>query len=171
MLEMDSSSTFEPSLLQVYKENHHILKRFAIRLTGCNFNAEDIVQDTFFRLPSATKTTLSAKEKLSYIFQIVRNLSIDHHRKKALIKRNFSNKETDVAIENTSPEVKHTDTSTLNQIDAALAELPARTRYVFEQHRIHGVAQKNIAIELGVSNTLVNFMVRDALAHCCKALE
>jgi RNA polymerase sigma-70 factor (ECF subfamily) len=171
MLEMDSTCTYEPSLLEVYKENHHILKRFAVRLTGCNSHAEDIVQEAFFRLPSTHKMTSSPKAKLSYIFQIVRNLSIDHHRKQTLINKNFSFSEADIAIENTSPEVKHTDTSKLNQIDIALAELPARTRYVFEQHRIHGVAQKDIAKELGVSNTLVNFMVRDALAHCCKTLK
>jgi RNA polymerase sigma-70 factor (ECF subfamily) len=63
------------------------------------------------------------------------------------------------------------DNRTLKQIDIALAKLPARTRYVFEQHRIHGVSQKQIAKELGVSNTLVNFMVRDALLHCCKEID
>ncbi|NQZ21701.1 MAG: RNA polymerase factor sigma-70 [Colwellia sp.] len=171
MLETDCISTYEPSLLQVYKKNSHILRKFAIRLTGCNSYAEDIVQEAFFRLPSSPKMPLSPKAKLSYIFQIVRNLSIDHHRKQSLIKKNICFKEADVAIDNASPEVKYSDTSTLNQIDIALAELPARTRYVFEQHRVHGVAQKDIARELNVSNTLVNFMVRDALAHCCKALE
>jgi RNA polymerase sigma factor (sigma-70 family) len=171
MQETDSTCTDTPSLLQVYEDNLHILKRFAIRLTGCNFHAEDIVQETFFRLPKSTKITSPPKAQLSYIFQIVRNLSIDHHRKQTLINKNFYFKEVDVAIENISPETKHNDTRVLNQIDIALAGLPARTRYVFEQHRIHGVAQKNIAKELGVSNTLVSFMVRDALTHCCKTLE
>lgn len=34
-------------------------------------------------------------------------------------------------------------------------------------YRLHGVPQKDIAKELGVSPTLVNFMIRDAL-HCRK---
>ena len=171
MLETDCVSTYKPSLLQVYKNNAHILRKFAVRLTGCNSYAEDIVQEAFFRLPSSPKITSSPKAQLSYIFQIVRNLSIDHHRKQTLIKKNICFKEADVAIESTSPEANHTDTRILNQIDLALSELPDRTRYVFEQHRIHGVAQKDIAKELGVSNTLVNFMVRDALAHCSKVLD
>lgn len=171
MLGAESTVTYQPSLLQVYEENRHILLRFAIRLTGCGAHAEDIVQDTFFRLPSAPKITSSPKAQLSYIYQIVRNLSVDHHRKQTLIHKHFSFKEADAAIEGASSEATHSDTQTLNQIDLALAELPARTRYVFEQHRIHGVAQKDIAKELGVSNTLVNFMVRDALAHCCKTVD
>jgi RNA polymerase sigma-70 factor (ECF subfamily) len=35
-------------------------------------------------------------------------------------------------------------------------------------YRLHGVPQKDIAKELGVSPTLVNFMIRDALLHCRK---
>ena len=50
----------------------------------------------------------------------------------------------------------------------ALTELPQRTRYAFEMYRLHGVPQKDIAKELGVSPTLVNFMIRDALVHCRK---
>ena len=36
----------------------------------------------------------------------------------------------------------------------------------FEMHRIDGVPQRDIASELRVSPTLVNFMVRDAHNHC-----
>jgi DNA-directed RNA polymerase specialized sigma24 family protein len=56
----------------------------------------------------------------------------------------------------------------LNLVSSALSELPERTRYAFERHRVYGLAQKEVAKELGVSNTLVNFMIRDALAHCRK---
>ena len=56
----------------------------------------------------------------------------------------------------------------LEHIAEALGELPQRTRYAFEMYRLHGVPQKDIAKELGVSPTLVNFMIRDALIHCRK---
>ncbi|NRA52923.1 MAG: sigma-70 family RNA polymerase sigma factor [Gammaproteobacteria bacterium] len=170
MLETDTTCTYETPLLQVYEKNILNLTRFAVRLTGCYSYAEDIVQETFFRLPSTPKATSSPKAQLSYIFQIVRNLSIDHHRKQTLINKTFVFKEADVAIDKSSPEVIHNDSQALSQLDVALAQLPARTRYVFEQHRIYGVAQKDIALELGVSKTLVNFMVRDALSHCCKSM-
>ncbi|WP_301287626.1 sigma factor-like helix-turn-helix DNA-binding protein, partial [Pseudomonas aeruginosa] len=67
-----------------------------------------------------------------------------------------------------SPETSHINYATLEHIADALTELPKRTRYAFEMYRLHGVPQKDIAKELGVSPTLVNFMIRDALVHCRK---
>jgi RNA polymerase sigma-70 factor (ECF subfamily) len=71
-------------------------------------------------------------------------------------------------IQGASPETSHINFSTLEHIADALTELPSRTRYAFEMYRLHGVPQKDIAKELGVSPTLVNFMIRDALVHCRK---
>ena len=73
-----------------------------------------------------------------------------------------------VVIQGASPETSHINFSTLEHIADALTELPSRTRYAFEMYRLHGVPQKDIAKELGVSPTLVNFMIRDALVHCRK---
>ena len=71
-----------------------------------------------------------------------------------------------VVIHGASPETSLINFSTLEHIAVALTELPSRTRYAFEMYRLHGVQQKDIAKELGVSPTLVNFMIRDALIHC-----
>ena len=73
-----------------------------------------------------------------------------------------------MVIQGASPETSHINFSTLEHIADALTELPSRTRYAFEMYRLHGVPQKDIAKELGVSPTLVNFMIRDALVHCRK---
>lgn len=114
--------------------------------------------------------TSSIKAQLSYLFQIVRNLAIDHYRKQAL-EQKYSGPEEEglnVVIQGASPETSHINFSTLEHIADALTELPSRTRYAFEMYRLHGVPQKDIAKELGVSPTLVNFMIRDALVHCRK---
>ena len=159
------------SLLQLYADNRTSLTRFAISLTRSHSDAEDIVQDTFFKLSSVSSVAPSPKAQLNYLFQIVRNLSVDHYRKQSRIRKHHNASDVDAAISNSSPETNYSDTQTLNQIDTALAELPERTRYAFERHRIHGISQKEIASELGVSNTLVNFMIRDALLHCNKSVN
>lgn len=76
-----------------------------------------------------------------------------------------------IATPSASPEIEHEDRQTLEAISSALQTLPERTRYAFEMYRLHGRTQKEIAEELGVSPTLVNFMVRDALIHCRKTLK
>ncbi|MFK4751777.1 sigma-70 family RNA polymerase sigma factor [Oceanobacter antarcticus] len=172
MLDASTHGTSAAPWTEVYTENLPILLRFAYKLTGCNHYAEDMVQDAFFRLTSAPPPTSSkissSRDQLNYLFQIIRNLSIDHFRKQALIHKHIS---SDVAPEEVksddiSPQKICEDRQALERLTIVLAELPDRTRYVFEQHRIYGIPQKDIARELGVSPTLVNFMIRDALIHC-----
>ena len=160
-------------LLQVFVDNQVLLVKIAARIVGCRSRAEDVVQDAFFRLRSAPQVTLSFKAQLSYLFQIVRNLAIDHYRKQAL-EQKYTGPEAEglnVVIQGASPENSHMNFSSLEKIADALGELPARTRYAFEMYRLHGVPQKDIAKELGVSPTLVNFMIRDALIHCRKVSD
>ena len=170
MTEQVSTSKCDSPLLQAFVDNRLILVKIAARITGCRSRAEDVVQDAFFRLQSAPPITSSIKAQLSYLFQIVRNLAIDHYRKQAL-EQKYSGPEEEglnVVIQGASPEISHINFSTLENIADALTELPSRTRYAFEMYRLHGVPQKDIAKELGVSPTLVNFMIRDALVHCRK---
>ncbi|MCU1739482.1 MULTISPECIES: RNA polymerase factor sigma-70 [Pseudomonas] len=170
MMEHVSTSKCDSPLLQAFVDNRLILVKIAARITGCRSRAEDVVQDAFFRLQSAPQITSSFKAQLSYLFQIVRNLAIDHYRKQALELR-YSGPEEEglnVVIQGASPENSHINFRALENIADALGELPQRTRYAFEMYRLHGVPQKDIAKELGVSPTLVNFMIRDALVHCRK---
>ncbi|MCP1616691.1 RNA polymerase sigma-70 factor (ECF subfamily) [Pseudomonas sp. SLBN-26] len=171
MTDQLSTSRLDSPLLQVFIDNRSILVKIAMRVTGCRTRAEDVVQDAFFRLQSAPRITSSIKAQLSYLFQIVRNLAIDHYRKQALEQRYAGTEEEGlnvVVMQGASPETSHINYATLEHIADALGELPARTRYAFEMYRLHGVPQKDIAKELGVSPTLVNFMIRDALVHCRK---
>ncbi|MCY1390267.1 putative RNA polymerase sigma factor FecI [compost metagenome] len=157
-------------LLQAFIDNRILLVKIASRITGCRSRAEDVVQDAFFRLHAAPQITSSFKAQLSYLFQIVRNLAIDHYRKQALELRHSGSEEEglNVAIHGGSPETAHINFTMLEHIADTLTELPSRTRYAFEMYRLQGVPQKDIAKELGVSPTLVNFMIRDALVHCRK---
>ncbi|GLK61129.1 hypothetical protein GCM10017624_32920 [Azotobacter vinelandii] len=114
------------------------------------------------------------KTYLSCIFRIVRNLVIDHHREQTFKQRHSGNEEEALSAaqqEDVSPESLQPRQEKLERITEALSQLPERTRYAFEMHRVHGKQQKEIARELGVSPTQVNVMIRDALVHCRKALE
>ncbi|MGO7888685.1 sigma factor-like helix-turn-helix DNA-binding protein, partial [Rhizobium ruizarguesonis] len=54
----------------------------------------------------------------------------------------------------------------LRNVLASLEALPKRTNDAFIRHRLNGVPQKDIEAELGVSRTLVNFMIKEAEEHC-----
>jgi RNA polymerase sigma-70 factor (ECF subfamily) len=162
-----------PSLLQTLISNRANLIKTAARITGCHSRAEDVVQDAYIRVSSMTSDTLPFNARLNYIFRIVRNLAIDHYRKQSMEQRYFVNDEQNLnaAPQVSNPESINVDRQTLGKVDRALAQLPERTRYAFVMYRVHGKPQKDIAVELGVSPTLVNFMIRDALVHCKNFVE
>lgn len=162
------ASNCNSPLLQAFVDNRSILVKIAARITGCRSRAEDVVQDAFFRVNAAPQITSSIKAQLSYLFQIVRNLAIDHYRKQAVELRYSGTEEEgmNVVVANASPEHTHINLAALEHIADVLNELPERTRCAFEMYRLHGVPQKDIAKAFGVSPTLVNFMIRDALTHC-----
>lgn len=160
--------------IQSFIDHRSTLIKVAAGITGCRSKAEDVVQDAFFRLESAHMPNLSIKAQLSYMFRTVRNLAIDYYRKQAFEQRHRGSEEEGLTIEQqegASPESLHQCQETLELIAEALEQLPERTRYAFEMYRIHGRQQRDIARELGVSPTLVNFMIRDALVHCRKCVE
>ena len=37
--------------------------------------------------------------------------------------------------------------------------------------RVEGLTQREVALAIGVSPTLINFMLKDALAHCRGSLD
>jgi RNA polymerase sigma-70 factor (ECF subfamily) len=162
-----------PSLLQTLIYNRANLIKTAARITGCHSRAEDVVQDAYIRVSSMTSDTLPFNARLNYIFRIVRNLAIDHYRKQSMEQRYFVSDEQNLnaAPQVSNPESINVDRQTLGKVDRALAQLPERTRYAFVMYRVHGKPQKDIAVELGVSPTLVNFMIRDALVHCKNFVE
>jgi DNA-directed RNA polymerase specialized sigma24 family protein len=54
----------------------------------------------------------------------------------------------------------------LRAVQAALLELPERTRIALEMHRFGGATLKDIADFLDISVGLAHALVRDGLEHC-----
>lgn len=171
---VDGPPVLSELLLAVLVEKRAVLLSTAAMITGSWSRAEDVMQDAYLRLVNVSKGALPSKAHVvSYVFQVIRNLAIDCYRKQELEQRYLCTEEEglDVDTGGDTPDNIHCSLETLDIIDKALSELPRRTRYAFEMYRLQGVQQKQIAQELGVSTTLVNFMIRDALIHCKKAVE
>ncbi|AWK88514.1 RNA polymerase factor sigma-70 [Azospirillum thermophilum] len=161
------------TLSDIFTAQRRSLVGMAERITGCRHHAEDVVQDAFLKLLGADSTS-AIRAKAGYLMMVVRNLAIDHYRRKGLESRLLAAEEEGQAVstpEAASPESVNVNRQLLQTLESALADLPERTRYAFEMHRIHGHSQKDIAATLGVSPTLVNYMIRDALVHCRKAMR
>ncbi|MGQ7814347.1 RNA polymerase factor sigma-70 [Metapseudomonas furukawaii] len=159
-------------LLDVFFDQRHRLIGLATRITGCRSQAEDIVHDAYMKVGGAGGGE-QIRSQASYLARVVRNLSIDHYRRRQLEERLMCSEDEEgenLAHPSETPESLVADQQMLERITGVLADMPERTRYAFEMCRIHGMKQKDIATALGVSPALVNALIRDAMLRCREVL-
>lgn len=144
----------------------------ANRILHCRHLAEDVVQDAALKAcQMADGPPLDCP--LRFSCGVVRNLAIDRARRCALERRHAAPllQAEELAAPLETPQRTLEGKEALKLVLQALEELPERTRLVFELHRFHDVPQKTIATALGVSPTLVNFMIHRAQEHCRARLD
>jgi RNA polymerase sigma factor (sigma-70 family) len=151
-------------LLTVFIEHREGLRQAAQRIVGERHVAEDVLQSAYLRITD-TAERLLVRQPISYCFQVVRHLAIDSRRRATLEAQLFGNEAEGLTAPapHASPEQVAIGGEFLASIDDALARLPDRTRHAFLLYRLEGRTQRDIARKLGVSATLVNFMIKDAL--------
>lgn len=161
------------ALCEAFITHRRALVDAAARIVGCRWRAEDLAQDAFLKLSEIDKQS-DIQQPLHYLFRMVRNHAIDSTRRTALETRYCDRCDEDevanICSPRPTPEAMLIQQETLDMLDRALDGLPERTRTAFSLHRIDGETQKAVAERLGVSPTLVNFMIRDAHIHCQAAL-
>ena len=161
------SSMTGAALLDALAADRTSLILFARSFVGCMSRAEDVVHDVFVKL-TAFRNQDEIRQPLAYVMRMVRNASIDACRRQSLESDWHACEEEgfDVASSEPSPEAALLTRDTLRTAFDALAQLPERTRCAFERVRLREETLQETARALGVSQTLVHFMVRDAARHC-----
>ncbi|WP_038492833.1 RNA polymerase factor sigma-70 [Janthinobacterium agaricidamnosum] len=160
------------TLRQQFIASRPQLRDAATRILGCRQRAEDVLQDAYLKLADGIEE-LHIQNPMAYLFQLVRNLAIDRHRRSNFELQVFSPEEEGMHVGSSAatPEAHAIHTQHLVLVARALASLPERTRSAFELHRLGGQTQREVAAQLGISTTLVNFMIRDAMQCCRDALS
>lgn len=144
------------------------LRDAAARILGCRQRAEDVVQDAWFKIADVS-ADFPVRQPKAFLIQVVRNLAIDRQRRLSIESCMFAEEEEgmNVVSHGVTPENASIARQTLVNLSRALSCLPERTLRAFELHRLDGYTQREVAEQLGVSTTLVNFMIRDAM-QCCR---
>lgn len=163
----------EGALLAAFVSHRERLVRLARGIVRCPCLAEDVVQEAAMRAMAADAGEGCIACPLGFACRVVRNLAIDRRRSLDLEAGRRAPEELADAVPApcADPCARLEACEALRAALAALDELPERTRRAFTRHRLGDVPQKVIAAELGVSPTLVNFMVRDAQEHCRSRLR
>ncbi len=161
----------DDTLTRTFLLHRAALVAAAAPIVGSRSHAEDVVQDAYVKLSEPTSAG-DIRQPVAYLFRLVRNLAIDRARRVALEIRYGAREPvplTALAGE-PSPEEIVAARDMLRALEAALAELPERTRSVFEMNRVGGHSPARIAAALGISERLVYLLLRDAMSHCRRRL-
>jgi RNA polymerase sigma factor (sigma-70 family) len=166
---------------EVVKREQSRLSNFIRRRVPDPLDAEDILQDVFYRLVEANRLLMPIEHVTGWLFRVARNRITDLFRKKE--PENFS--EIELADEggeslqfedllpspDAGPEALYARTVLLDELELALDELPEEQREVFIAHEFEGRSFKEISAETGVSmNTLLS-RKRYAVLHLRERLQ
>lgn len=160
--------------LQLFLAAQADLLRYATRITGDSIEAEDVVQEAWLRF-RATASERMLEEPNGYLFRIVQNLALDRQRRQGRENRVFVAGATAatalVPSDQPSQQADVEAKDELARLHKAITQLPERTRRAFEMHRFEEMKLVEIAGELGISKSLAQELVMDAVEFCKKALR
>jgi RNA polymerase sigma-70 factor (ECF subfamily) len=153
-------------LATVFVDNRQQLSAIARKIVGVQDVAEDILQDAYIRLVKGV-CARKVDKPFNYCCQVVRNIAIDHCRKKKVEAGYREHNNQEVAIISASSglniETSMAECQLLDAVIKVIERLPERTKKVFELHRFSGLTQRQIAEQVGCSAALVNIMIKEAM--------
>ena len=154
---------------EVVKREQSRLRNFIRRRVPDPRDAEDILQDVFYKLVEANRLLMPIEHVTGWLFTVARNRITD------LFRTTRDEEEIDLdellASDETEPDALFTQRVLVDELEAAIAELPADQRAVFVAHEFEGRSFKELAAETGVSvNTLLS-RKRYAVLHLRERLQ
>ncbi len=166
---------------EVVKREQSRLRNFIRRRVPDPLDAEDILQDVFYRLVEANRLLMPIEHVTGWLFRVARNRITDLFRKKE--PENFSEieavDEEDELLPfedllpspDSGPEALYARGLLLDELERAVAELPKEQREVFVAHEFEGRSFKELSAATGVSvNTLLS-RKRYAVLHLRERLQ
>ncbi len=143
------------------------LRNFIRRRVRDPRDAEDILQDVFHELVEANRLLMPIEHVTGWLFRVARNRIIDVLRKQKPLRLSDSASAGDdeelLDLEDllpspaAGPEALYARHVMLEELEAAVDELPEEQRDVFIAHELEGRSFKEIAAETGVNlNTLLS---------------
>jgi RNA polymerase sigma factor (sigma-70 family) len=166
---------------EVVKREGSQLRNFIRRRVPDPRDAEDVLQDVFYRLVEANRLLMPIEHVTGWLFRVARNRITDLFRKKKpeLFSDATSEDEEGEVLQiedllpspDAGPEALYFRNLLLDELELALDELPDEQREVFIAHELEGRSFKELADETGVSvNTLLS-RKRYAVLHLRERLQ
>jgi RNA polymerase sigma factor (sigma-70 family) len=166
---------------EVVKREQSRLRNFIRRRVPDPEDAEDVLQDVFYKLVEANRLLMPIDHITGWLFRVARNRIIDLFRKKKpeRLRDTVVADDDDELLQledllpatDAGPEASYARNVLLDELELAIEELPEAQRAVFVAHELEGRSFKEIADETGVNlNTLLSRR-RYAVRHLRQRLQ
>jgi RNA polymerase sigma factor (sigma-70 family) len=152
---------------EVIQRERRRLLNFIRKRVGDQGDAEDILQDVFYELIEAYRLMQPVEQVGAWLYRVARNRIIDRFRKRKPEARSEITLGLDqgdallledlLPSPDAGPDAVYARSVLLEELEAALEDLPENQRAVFIAHEIEGRSFKQLANETGLSvNTLLS---------------
>src|ERR1700722_7215727 len=166
---------------EVIQQERRRLLQFIRKRVDDEGDAEDILQDVFYELTEAYRLMKPIEQVGAWLYRVARNRIVDRFRRKrpeAVSDHPLRTSEEDspqledlLPSPDAGPEALYARSVLLEELEAALEELPEEQRDVFVAHEMEGRSFKQLADDSGVSvNTLLS-RKRYAIRHLRRRLQ
>src|SRR5262245_8824609 len=157
-----------------------------IRKRVPEIDAEDVLQDVLFELVEAYRLMKPIERAGAWVFRVARNRIIDRFRKKKPVSlasavtrpgpggeegEGVGSLEDLLPSPDAGPEAVYARTVLLEELEAALDELPEEQRAVFVAHEIDGKSFRELAAETGLPLSTLLSRKRYAVLHLRRRLK
>jgi RNA polymerase sigma factor (sigma-70 family) len=144
------------------------LRAFVRRRVADTAEAEDVLQDVFVELVVAYRLMQPIEQVTAWLYRVARNRITDLFRRKRPLALGDVASSVDedgdrlafedmIPSRDAGPEAAYVQAVLLEELDAALDELPEEQRAVFVAHELEGRSFKELAAATGVNvNTLLS---------------
>ncbi len=144
------------------------LRNFIRKRVADEAEAEDILQDVFYELIEAYRLMKPVEQASAWMFRVARNRIVDFFRRKKAVSlsdpvvtdsegHDSGSLEELLPSPEAGPESVYARGVLLEELEAAIEELPEDQRQIFIAHEIEGRSFKELSAETGVSvNTLLS---------------
>jgi RNA polymerase sigma factor (sigma-70 family) len=158
----------EQELADVVTREQGRLKNFIRKWVVDEADVEDVLQDVFYELVEAQRLVAPLRQVSAWLYRVARNRITDLFRKRrseALRLNPFDKTLGDEAqsleewlpSREAGPEAAYARRVLLEELDAALDELPQEQRAVFIAHELEGLSFKELSEQTGIAvNTLLS---------------
>lgn len=157
------------------------LRNFIRRRVDDPSDVEDILQDVFFEFVEAYRLMKPIEQAGAWLFRVARNRIIDRFRKKKPIafgdlgpspdEQESASFEDLLPSPDAGPEAVYIRGILLDEIEAALDELPPDQRKVFIANEIDGLSFKELSSKTGESINTLLARKRYAVLHLRRKLQ